>query len=61
MTAVQTYNVPSIPEWLGVHENSGSARGVFVDYVKLNYSADPMLTIGLGKIFSKITPSYILY
>ena len=56
VTAVQTYTLPSRPEWLGVNlENH--PRGQFVDKVKMNYTADPMLTIEGGNIFSTITPT----
>jgi hypothetical protein len=40
-----TYVLPSSPEWRGVYEPDGSDRGVFVDLVKINFSADPILTM----------------
>jgi hypothetical protein len=45
VAAVQTYALPSSPEWRGVFEKMNWARGVYVDLVKINYSADPILTI----------------
>jgi hypothetical protein len=45
VTVVQNYALPSSPEWRGVYEPDDTARGVFVDLVEINYSADPILTI----------------
>ena len=45
VTTVKTYNLISSPEWRGIYEGNGTARGVFVDLVEINYSADPILTI----------------
>ena len=45
VTAVETYALPSSPEWNGVHESTGSARGHLIDKVNIYYSADPILTM----------------
>jgi hypothetical protein len=45
VAVVQTYALPSGPEWRGVYEGDGLARGVFVDLVEINFSAEPILTI----------------
>jgi hypothetical protein len=45
VTVGQSYTLPSSPEWRGVFEGDSSPRGVFVDLVEINYSADPILTI----------------
>jgi hypothetical protein len=45
VAAVQTYALPSNPQWRGVCENNGGDRAVYIDLVEINYSADPILTI----------------
>jgi hypothetical protein len=45
VTVVQNYALPSSPEWRGVKVSNGLPRGVFVDKVEINFSADPILTI----------------
>ena len=45
VAAVKTYALPSSPEWRGVYEPDGLPRGVFVDLVEINFSADPILTM----------------